>query len=143
VFATSNRHMRNEVREGRFREDLFYRLNVFPIQIPALRDRTGDILPLSNKLIEKHVQSTKANIPALTKAACERLSGHKWPGNVRELDNVIQRAMVLKTGNEISAEHIYFETAEIIEVNFDDKNHDDKAQLDAQDSVLVSDLKDR
>ena len=109
VLATSNRQMRNEVKEGRFREDLFYRLNVFPIQIPALRERTGDILPLCNKLIEKHVQSSKKNIPELTKSACDHLMGHQWPGNVRELDNVIQRALILSNGNKVDAKDIQFE----------------------------------
>lgn len=109
VLATSNRQMRNEVKEGRFREDLFYRLNVFPIQIPALRERTGDIFPLCKKLIEKHVHSSKSSIPELTKSACERLIGHQWPGNVRELDNVIQRALILSNGEKIETKDIQFE----------------------------------
>lgn len=109
VLATSNRQMRTEVKEGRFREDLFYRLNVFPIQIPALRERSGDVLPLCEKLIEKHLQSNKKSIPDLTKSACERLVGHQWPGNVRELDNVIQRALILSNGDKIDTKDIQFE----------------------------------
>lgn len=109
VLATSNRQMRTEVNEGRFREDLFYRLNVFPIQIPALRERTGDILPLSRKLIEKHFQSSQAPLPELTTAACERLMAHQWPGNVRELDNVVQRALILSNGDKITARDVQFE----------------------------------
>jgi len=119
VLATSNRHMRNEVKEGRFREDLFYRLNVFPIKIPALRERTGDILPLCNKLIEKHLQPNKSTLPELTKSACARLMGHQWPGNVRELDNVIQRALILSDGEKINAKEIQFENLAADENNVD------------------------
>jgi len=142
VLATTNRNLKEEVSSGRFREDLFYRLSVFPMQIPPLRERIADIIPIANKLLQKYVLNASEDIVFSTHAQ-QKLVSHKWAGNVRELDNVIQRAMVLKTGNEISAEHIYFETAEVIELNFDDKNQDDKTQVDAQDSVLVSDLKDR
>ena len=142
VLATTNRNLKEEVSSGRFREDLFYRLSVFPMQIPPLRERIGDIIPIANKLLQKYVSNVSEEIVFSTQAQ-QKLVSHKWAGNVRELDNVIQRAMVLKTGCEISAEHIYFETAEIIELNFDDKNQHDKTQVDAQDSVLVSDLKDR
>ena len=129
VLATSNRQMRNEVKEGRFREDLFYRLNVFPIQIPALRERTGDILPLCNKLIEKHVQSNKKNIPELTKSACDHLMGHQWPGNVRELDNVIQRALILSNGNKVDAKDIQFENLSADDTSFDIAEDDEPQSL--------------
>ncbi len=109
VLATSNRQMREEVDAGRFREDLFYRLNVFPIQIPALRERTDDILPLCNKLIKKYRQSNKPVALEITKSACDRLLGHQWPGNVRELENVIQRALILLNGDTIDVNEIQFE----------------------------------
>ncbi len=109
VLATSNRNMRQEVKDGRFREDLFYRLNVFPIQIPALRDRAEDILPLCNMLISKHFKSNAGNLPELSKPAREKLLSHQWPGNVRELDNVIQRSLILKQSNVIDAVDIQFE----------------------------------
>lgn len=109
VLATSNRNMRQEVKEGRFREDLFYRLNVFPIQIPALRDRADDIFPLCNMLINKHVKPGNEIGLDLSQSAREKLLSHRWPGNVRELDNVIQRALILKHGNVIDAEDIQFE----------------------------------
>jgi two-component system response regulator FlrC len=137
VLATTNRHLQEEVASGRFREDLFYRLSVFPIKIPPLRERIADIVPIANRLLQKYSAHLNENI-TLTAQAQQKLLSQPWPGNVRELDNVIQRAMVLKTGNEINAEHIYFEAADIIELSFEDKT-----QLSSQDSILVSDLKDR
>ncbi len=109
VLATSNRNIRQEVKEGRFREDLFYRLNVFPIQIPALRDRMKDILPLCHMLITKHLTSVLGTLPELSQSAREKLLSHQWPGNVRELDNVIQRSLILKQGDVIDAADIQFE----------------------------------
>jgi len=109
VLATSNRNMRQEVKEGRFREDLFYRLNVFPVLIPALRERAGDIFPLCDMLISKHEKSMAGNLPELSELAREKLLNHQWPGNVRELDNVIQRSLILKQGDMINAEDIQFE----------------------------------
>ncbi len=124
VLATSNRNMRQEVKEGRFREDLFYRLNVFPIQIPALRDRAEDILPLCNMLIRKHLKSNAGKLSELSKLACEKLLSHQWPGNVRELDNVIQRSLILKQGNVIDAVDIQFEniSAGTFDVTDDSEN---------------------
>jgi two-component system, response regulator FlrC len=109
VLATSNRNMRNEVKAGRFREDLFYRLNVFPIQIPCLHERSGDVAPLCELLISKHHKSSTAQGVSLHQSALEKLLTHQWPGNVRELDNVIQRSLILKQGDEIVAADIQFE----------------------------------
>ncbi|MBN4053016.1 sigma-54-dependent Fis family transcriptional regulator [Gammaproteobacteria bacterium AH-315-K14] len=109
ILATSNRQMRTEVTEGRFREDLFYRLNVFPIQIPALRERTDDIIPLCEKLLKKHLKSKQSIAPQLSKSAHDKLIHHSWPGNVRELDNVIQRVLILLNGTTIEATDIQFE----------------------------------
>ena len=142
MLATTNRHLKEEVAAGRFREDLFYRLSVFPMEIPPLRERIADIVPIANKLLQKHSQNLNED-NFFTPQAQQKLISHQWRGNVRELDNVIQRAMVLKTGKEINTEHIYFETAEIIELNFDSKDQNSEQTDDAQNSVLVSDLKDR
>ena len=117
VLATSNRNMGEEVKAGNFREDLFYRLNVFPIRIPPLRERPGDIVPLAERLLLKHfsvVSGTlsapyRADTPKLSDEACARLQGHPWPGNVRELDNVIQRALILHDGQSIRADDIQYE----------------------------------
>ncbi len=94
VIATTNRNLRSEVGAGRFREDLYYRLNVFPLQITPLRMRRDDILPLATQLLATRVQPGSA-IPALSADAAHVLLTYSWPGNVRELDNVLQRALIL------------------------------------------------
>jgi len=114
VIATSNRDLRNEVKEGRFREDLFYRLNVFPIKMPALRKRPEDIIPLAEFLLSRAAKSSSNYIPELTEYAAEKLESHPWLGNVRELDNVMQRALIMQNGNEITAEDLIFETLDDI-----------------------------
>ncbi len=113
VLATSNRKMRTEVKEGRFREDLFYRLNVFPIQIPALRERADDILSLAEHIIAKRIKSNVKELPKLSKEAKQCLLSHSWPGNVRELDNVIQRALILQNNDVIEAMDIQFEQLDV------------------------------
>ena len=110
ILATSNQKLREEVAAGRFREDLFYRLNVFPLHLPPLRERAGDILPIAQKILERGARANGRAIPVLTQAACEKLQNYGWPGNVRELDNVIQRALILQSGNEISADDLAFES---------------------------------
>ncbi|MCB1789945.1 MAG: sigma-54-dependent Fis family transcriptional regulator [Gammaproteobacteria bacterium] len=108
VLATSNRRLREEVAAGRFREDLFYRLNVFPLTIPALRERPRDILPLARHLAERHLRSGES-LPQFAPEAEARLLAHRWPGNVRELDNLMQRALILCNGQHICATDIHFE----------------------------------
>ena len=102
VLATSNRDMPGEVSAGRFREDLFYRLNVFPLEIPALRERPGDILPLARHFLARHGERLKRTAH-LDSEAETALLRHSWPGNVRELENTMQRALILATGETISA----------------------------------------
>jgi len=109
VIATSNRDLRQTVQQGLFREDLFYRLNVFPLTWPALADRMEDILPLCRHLLERHCQQQGAAVPNLTAAAQRKLLQHDWPGNVRELDNVMQRALIVHTAPDITAEDILLE----------------------------------
>jgi two-component system response regulator FlrC len=108
VIATSNRDVRAAVRQGEFREDLFYRLNVFPLHIPALADRRDDILPLVRHFLARDSSVTDLD-NALTEDALEKLLHYRWPGNVRELDNVIQRALILRQGTAISDHDIQFE----------------------------------
>ncbi len=108
VLATSNRHLREEVAAGRFREDLFYRLNVFPLTLPPLRERTRDVLPLARFLLQRHLQGGEI-LPVLEAEAEARLLAHSWPGNVRELDNLVQRALILCDGERIRGEDIHFE----------------------------------
>jgi len=110
VLATTNRTLRDEVKAGRFREDLFYRLNVFPLQISPLRERQDDILALSTRLLSKHAGQNGRVVPQLDLSARQKLLSHNWPGNVRELDNVLQRALILQTGPTLSADAIVFES---------------------------------
>lgn len=109
VLATSNRNLREEVAAGRFREDLFYRLNVFPLYLPPLRERTRDILPLACFLLQTHCDAQQIPIPRLSSVAEQRLLSHTWPGNARELDNVMQRALILCNGREIGPDELCFE----------------------------------
>lgn len=102
VLATSNRDMAVEVAAGRFREDLFYRLNVFPLEIPALRERPGDILPLARYFLARHGERLKRSAHLDAQAETMLLAYH-WPGNVRELENAMQRALILAGGDTISA----------------------------------------
>lgn len=109
ILATTNRNLREEVAAGRFREDLFYRLNVFPLYLPSLRDRPRDILPLARFLLRRICQSQKIVEPGISREAEQCLLEHPWPGNVRELDNVIQRGLILCDGVEITPDALCFE----------------------------------
>lgn len=95
VIAATNRNLKEEVRLGRFREDLYYRLSVFPIEVPPLRERVEDIPSLAMHFVERSARHLNTAAPRLTRAQIERLKGYAWPGNVRELENVIERAMIL------------------------------------------------
>ena len=110
VIATTNRQLRNDVASGRFREDLYYRLNVFPLTPLPLRARRDDVLPLAMRLLASHCKPG-ARIPALLPDAAQLLLTYDWPGNVRELENVMQRALVLCESDLIRAAHIVFEPA--------------------------------
>ena len=110
IIATTNRNMSSEVRESRFREDLYYRLNVFPIKTMNLEERKEDIIPITVAIIMKHLKSGQ-NIPFLTKDAKNTLMKYNWPGNVRELENVIQRSLVLSQSDLIKNEHIMIDDA--------------------------------
>ena len=110
VIATTNRRLREEVEAGRFREDLYYRLNVFPLAIAPLRQRRDDVLPLAMQLLTAHCRPGEP-IPALSADAAHRLLTYSWPGNVRELDNLLQRALILLSGTVIGPEHVQFELA--------------------------------
>ncbi|GAB6051106.1 sigma-54 dependent transcriptional regulator [Hydrogenophilus islandicus] len=103
VIATTNRNLHDEVAAGRFREDLFYRLNVFPITIPPLRDRPADILPLARHFLARQAAEWQRPTPALTPEAERILLSYSWPGNVRELHNTMQRALILAPSTEIDA----------------------------------------
>ncbi|MGB9090368.1 MAG: sigma-54 dependent transcriptional regulator [Pseudomonas farsensis] len=103
VLATTNRDLAGEVAAGRFREDLFYRLSVFPLAWSALRERPADILPLAERLLARHVGKMKHAPVRLSADARACLQSYAWPGNVRELDNALQRALILQQGGVIEA----------------------------------------
>ena len=110
TLATSNRNIPMEIREGRLREDLYFRLNVFPLATYALNDRPEDIIPIAAELLVRH-HSDLSDFPIISGEALKILRDYDWPGNVRELENVIQRATVLKNGVRIIAEDIMIDRA--------------------------------
>lgn len=103
VVATTNRDLIEYVNENKFREDLYYRLSVFPLQWKSLRDRPQDIIPIAERLLSKHCKKQGKNAIILDDSARQKLVAYSWPGNVRELDNVIQRALIIQSGHQITA----------------------------------------
>ena len=101
VIATTNRSMSEEIKQNRFREDLYYRLNVFPLLTKPLNERRDDIIPIATNLLTRHVNEI-SDIPYIDHNAIKVLLEYKWPGNVRELENVMQRALVLCSNSKIS-----------------------------------------
>ncbi len=106
VIAATNRDLETRTREGTFREDLYYRLNIFPITVPPLRERKADILLLADHFREKYGKEIGKNVTAISASARELLRNHSWPGNVRELENCIERAIILTTDGVIHRHHL-------------------------------------
>ena len=111
VLATSNRDLKQAVAENKFREDLYYRLNVFPLRWKPLCQRIGDVLPLARFFLQRHASENSRAIPELSKEAIARLESYTWPGNVRELENVMQRALIICNGNVIEASDLILDEA--------------------------------
>ena len=105
IIATSNRDLPRAVQQGGFREDLYFRLSVFPIRLTPLMERRDDIVPIAETLLQKYGES----VDRLTSAAAEKLLQHHWPGNVRELENLIQRGLILANQRPIAPEHLQFD----------------------------------
>src|SRR6267142_3285818 len=101
IVGATNRDLKKELAAGRFREDLYYRLNVFPIQVPSLRERVEDIPLLAKHFIELSVKELRCSKPRLTRAGIAKLQGYDWPGNIRELQNVIERAVIISRGEAL------------------------------------------
>jgi two-component system response regulator FlrC len=137
VIATTNRNLKKEVESGNFREDLFYRLSVFPIQIPPLRERVSDIIPIASRLLNKHAGFADNRL-SLSADAQQKLLNYAWRGNVRELDNVMQRALIFRDGEQICAEHIHLQTDDYdaLQPVFDESSVEQKSEL-------INGLKDR
>ncbi len=143
VIATSNRDLKETVSEGSFREDLYYRLNVFPLTWLPLMERRDDILPLAKHLVAKYFQHKNNALPEFSAAARSKMMAYSWPGNVRELDNVIQRALILQNGNLIEADDIYIEhfaTTDVSDVKKPEKNEDKLGhELKMQEQQIILD----
>ena len=143
VIATSNRDLKDAVQDGIFREDLYYRLNVFPLTWLPLNERRGDILPLAKHLISRVCQKAGNVIPEFTPAARSKLLAYDWPGNVRELDNVIQRALILQSDRCIDANDLLIDDFQPAKVPSEaaDANKDDKlgSELKLQEHQIILD----
>jgi transcriptional regulator with GAF, ATPase, and Fis domain len=108
IIAATNRNLLNEINAGRFRTDLFYRLNVFPIRLPPLRDRRDDIPVLALHFISKFARNSGRAVHAISDRVLEGLKAYEWPGNVRELEHLIERSVLLTSGNTIREMHLPF-----------------------------------
>jgi len=129
--SATNRNLEQEVAKGNFREDLFYRLNGIALNIPPLRERRADILPLARHFVAELAREQGRPVPVLAPAAAERLTAYGWPGNIRQLKNVLHRAFVLSTGTSITSEHISLpETTPVLEGTFDAPEDDEDATSD-------------
>ena len=106
VVAATNRNLEAALAEGSFREDLYYRLNVFPIFIPPLRQRRADVLPLADHFVEKYAREHGKTIKRISTPAIDQLASYHWPGNVRELENTIERAVLMADGEVIHGHHL-------------------------------------
>ena len=106
VITATSRNLEQLMEEGRFRSDLYYRLNVFPIYVPSLRERRSDMLQLADYFVEKYSKINQKNIKRISTAAIDLMMCYHWPGNVRELENCIERAVLLCGGDAIQAHHL-------------------------------------
>lgn len=111
VLAASNTVLKQLVEEGKFRQDLFFRLRVIPVYIPPVRQRKEDIIPLVNFFIERYCRRTGRNIPRLHKNTIEKLQSYSWPGNVREIENAVERSLIFCDGDELTDDDILIESA--------------------------------
>ncbi len=134
VIATTNRTLINEVENGNFRKDLYFRLNVFPLQIAPLRSRKDDILPLSKHFV-KVFNPLNRDVP-LTDNAIEKLHSYDWPGNVRELQNVIHRALILGENKEIHEDNIIFESPTLIQSD-DNQSMLSEQLMDKENDLII------
>lgn len=129
VICATNEPLDQLVKEGRFREDLYYRLNVFSITIPPLRDRREDIPLLADHFLKKYAEGMNKSIRNISKDAMEFLVNYDWPGNVRELENAIERAVVIRRSGDIKAEDLPF--------NIHDRKHDVEEDLESMEKKHI------
>ncbi len=133
VLATTNRDLKEEIAKGRFREDLYYRINVFPLHWIPLRERQQDILPVARYLIARHWTDDRGPIPSFSAEAERALLNYSWPGNAREMDNVIQRALILISGNIIQESDLHLSPESL-------KVEDEQTSAEMSEAAKVLDL---
>jgi DNA-binding NtrC family response regulator len=146
VIAATNMDLPELIREKKFREDLYYRLSVFPLSIPALRDRPDDIPPLAEAFVTKYCREMRKPELALAKDALDLLEKYHWPGNVRELENTIERAVILAEGRKITPEHLAIRLRRTEEIQLREgaglKDIGAHAQMQAERGAILRVLKD-
>jgi len=123
IVAATNRKTDEAIKDGKLREDLFYRISAISVYLPPLRERRDDITPLANSFLKRFSAQANRIITGFTPAAVDRLSGFNWPGNVRQLQNEIQRAVLMSEGSEVDAPDLSFTTVrasddEVMDTNF-------------------------
>ena len=137
IIAATNRKLEVEVNAGRFRPDLYYRLNVFPISLPPLRDRLEDIEPLANFFVERYSKSTGRKVTAISAKVIKELKSYLWPGNVRELEHLIERSIILTEGNVLKEMHL----PEKDKIKSDDADISPRALQEIESSYIIKVLK--
>ena len=137
IIAATNRNLEQDILAGRFRADLFYRLNVFPIYLPSLRERGSDIILLADHFILKYSKEMGKNVKKISTTAIEAFLSHKWPGNVRELENCIERAVLLSTTDTIDSFHLP-PSLHVRETKLEKKEHSKLSSIvEAQERSLI------
>lgn len=143
VLSATNIDFEQAIKAHKFREDLFYRLNVFPLHLAPLRERPLDVIPIAERLIKRHYAGSHS-LPSLTDEAKERLITYAWQGNIRELDNVVQRAMVLQAGEWITVDDILLDARTLWqEVKENDVSTDAQEETGSTEPVVMQDLKEQ
>ncbi len=143
VLSATNIDFEQAIKAHKFREDLFYRLNVFPLHLAPLRERPLDVIPIAERLIKRHYAGSHS-LPSLTDEAKERLMTYAWQGNIRELDNVVQRAMVLQAGEWITVDDILLDARTLWqEVKENDVSTDAQEETGSTEPVVMQDLKEQ
>ena len=146
VVAASNMDLNDLIKAKQFREDLYYRLSVFPLEIPPLRERASDVRALTEHFIEKYCSEMKKKTKSLTREAIELLEKYHWPGNVRELENAIERAIILAEGKKITPDHLAIRLRSSAEIQLRDgaglKEIGAHAQMQAERGTIIRILKE-
>jgi len=136
IICATNRNLKESISEGTFRSDLYYRLNVFPLEVPPLRERRSDIPQLAMFFLSKYARNLGKKMEGISAVASERLTSYSWPGNVRELQNVIERALILSPGSILELEN------ELINVPISEAHLDQASESSPELSVSLKTLEE-